>query len=265
MTNIAVFCVNYHTYGFLADYLRSLDASCGAASNVGCTVFVVDNSNKAQAIGYKPSHFQLEVISSENLGYFPSISRAMSGKDLSRFDYVILSNVDMLYRKDTIAQLAALVNSNKTGWIATEIFSKGLKCDLNPQAIHRYPKRKLELLRFMFKHHWLHFLYTKTLHRARQSAKNHDAGTIYAGHGSFIVLTRSYFQQCGKINYPVFLYDEELYLAEKCREAGLTVAYHPEIGVDDIGKASTGKMKSRDYYRYNYEGLSYILRTYYLR
>ena len=87
--------------------------------------------------------------------------------------------------------------------------------------------------------------------------------SVYAGHGSFIILTQAYLRRCGTIDYPVFLFCEELYLAEMCRRNGLAVVYVPHIRVNDTEHVSVGKMAHRDYCRHNLEAVSYIIRHFY--
>jgi GT2 family glycosyltransferase len=92
---------------------------------------------------------------------------------------------------------------------------------------------------------------------------------IYAGHGSFILLTRAYFEKCGMIDYPVFLFGEELYLAEECRKHSLRVIYRPEICIYDSEHVSTSKLKKTlpfkktFYYQCNSDAIDYILANYY--
>ena len=88
-------------------------------------------------------------------------------------------------------------------------------------------------------------------------------GEIYGGHGSFIILTKMYFERCGIINYPVFLFGEEIYLAEQCRQQGLKVVYDPTIAVKDTEHASTGNMPSRFYCNCNAKALEYIMSAFY--
>ena len=152
--------------------------------------------------------------------------------------------------------------SESTGWIAPTIFSQTLHFDFNPQAVKRYSLRKMKMLRFMFKYPILLKIKQKLLHQYHD-IKNCKPGKIYAGHGSFIILTRNFFQHCGIIDYPIFLYGEEIFLAEVCRRHQLIVEYTPQIRVQDIGKVSTGKFSFKSYCRYNYQSTNYIINTYY--
>jgi hypothetical protein len=105
-------------------------------------------------------------------------------------------------------------------------------------------------------------LYTRTFYRQKKY-ESYPAGKIYAGHGSLIILTNEYFKRCGKIDYPVFLFCEEIYLAEMCQKTGLSVEYVPTIKVTDSEHASTSRMKHSFYCRCNYEAMQYIIKTFY--
>lgn len=118
------------------------------------------------------------------------------------------------------------------------------------------------MIRLFYRYPILHYLYTKTFYKSKKYVSK-VAGNIYAGHGSFIILTKEYIKRCGIINYPVFLFGEEIYLAEMCRENNFTVSYCPDISVSDKEHVSTGKIRSRLYYRYNYEAINYAIKTFY--
>jgi GT2 family glycosyltransferase len=78
-----------------------------------------------------------------------------------------------------------------------------------------------------------------------------------------MILTREFFNRCGIVNYPIFLYEEEIYLAAECRTHGLDVVYEPSMIIDDIGRVSTGKTNWRQNYQWHAEGLAYIIKKYY--
>ena len=108
----------------------------------------------------------------------------------------------------------------------------------------------------------VNWVYNHTLYKSKKLAK-HERGEIYAGHGSFIILTKAYFERCGKIDYPVFLFCEEIWLAEKCRQAGLKVVYDPRMTIYDSEHVSIGKMPHDTYCRLNYDAVQYIIKTFY--
>ena len=178
------------------------------------------------------------------------------------YDYSIISNVDLMLEEDFFQKLADYNCSEDTGWIAPQIWSNLEERDRNPKVLNRYSLKKLQILRTFYQFPILDTLYTSTFYK-KKKYESHQAGQIYAGHGSFIILTRRFFELCGKIDYPVFLFCEEIYLAEMCRKAGLKVLYEPSLIVKDTEHASTGRMNHGFYCRCNYEAMQYIIKTFY--
>lgn len=265
MKRIAIFCVTYHSYQEAEHYLASIDKAVEkAAGSVSLDVFVADNTTtNPQPITYQASNFKLQTSNSrENLGYFGGIKHAMQEVDVEAYDYAIISNVDLTMDEEFFVKLAAYECPEDTGWIAPQIWSKAEDRDRNPKVLTRYPLKKLKVLRTFFQLPpiWA-FYHRYASHKKRSEV--HSAGQIYAGHGSFIILTNAYLKRCGKIDYPVFLFCEEIYLAEQCLRAGLKVMYVPALKVSDREHISTGRMNLGHYCHQNYEALQYIIQTYY--
>ena len=264
MKKIAIYCVNYHSYDCLNNYLTSIDeASKKAGEHADISVFIADNSIPTEEISYSPNYFHLKVFSTGgNLGYFGAAEYVMRQESPVGYDYIIISNVDVLMTENTILELVSTNIDSSIGWIAPTLYSVHHQFDWNPQSIKRYSKKKLRMMRFLFKHPFLLSLKQKYVHQYNH-IQSYPQGDIYVAHGSFIILTRNYFKECGCIHYPVFLYYEEIFLAEECRKHQLRVIYKPQIHVLDIGKVSTGKIPAKTYCKFNYEGVSYILSHYY--
>ncbi len=245
MKRIAIFCVSYQSDKERDYYLKSIEvASKKATGKAYVDVFLANNTKE------------------DNPGYFGAVERLMNQMDITSYDYVIISNVDLKVEEDFFSKLAEYNCSEDTGWIAPQIWSDLEERDRNPKVLCRYSLRKLKILRTFYRIPILDSLYTRTFYRQKKY-ESHPAGQIYAGHGSFIILTRQYFNRCKKIHYPVFLFCEELYLAEMCQNVGLKVEYVPSIRVTDTEHASTGKMNHRFYCRCNDEALQYIIKTFY--
>jgi GT2 family glycosyltransferase len=71
-------------------------------------------------------------------------------------------------------------------------------------------------------------------------------GTIYAPHGSFLIFSSEYFRAGGSLDFPCFLFGEEVYLAEVLRKLGLDVVYEPSLEVVHQEHKSTKLVKSRE-------------------
>ena len=261
---IAIYCVNYNSYDCLNNYLASIDKAAEAVKETATIkVVMADNSLPTLPVAFQPSHFTLQCITTgENKGYFGAVTLAMERVSPAHFDYIIVSNVDVLLTKDFFMQMLRSQTSPETGWIAPAILSQTHGFDFNPQTLQRYSPMKMRMLRLMFRYPVLLRLKQKLLHNYR-NIKCDQPCDIYAGHGSFIILTKEYVRKCGIINYPSFLYGEEIFLAETCRRSGLKVEYVPSIVVNDIGAVSTGKFSSRQFCRYNYQSIDYLIKTFF--
>ena len=203
MKRIAVFCVTYNSDKELERYEASLRKAAEAAKGaIELDIFVARNTKE------------------DNPGYFGGVKRQMEQVDVEVYDYCIISNVDLTVEEDFFVKLAAYDCPENTGWIAPQIWSQLEERDRNPKILNRYSLRKLQILRTFYQFPLLDTLYTRTFYK-KKKFESHPAGQIYAGHGSFIILTKRYFELCGKVDYPVFLFCEEIYLAEQCWKAGL--------------------------------------------
>lgn len=268
MKKIAVYCVNYNTYEELYSFLASVKTAAKIAKDVAfVSVFVADNTeNNVQSIKFESDGFELKVFEfHKNLGYFGGVKSMMLTSEPEEFYMTIICNVDLTLEEDTFVKIASYPVSQDIGWIAPCLFSKRLNFDRNPEMPYRYSKIKLEMLCLMFKYSLMMKLYRRLLYRKVVKRNiDHTPRNIYAGHGSFMILTRSYFQKCGKIDYPPFLFCEENYIAENCRRNGLVVKYDPSIVIYDKEHASTeGLVKKEIFYKYNYIAVKYILDKFY--
>lgn len=270
MTTVAIFCVTYNTYEELAGYYHSVcQAAERARGRVAVDFFVADNTTQnareivlAATPDVKPVPFPFH----ENLGYLGAVQKMMHQRevDVSSYDYVAISNVDLTMAEDALLRLCEKPAAANTGWIAPALLSVQENRDRNPGVMRRYTACRLKLLRVMFLHPLLVAAYRATLYRRHRAQRNVPSGqTIYAGHGSFMLFTKAYFQHCGLPQFPMFLYGEELYFAEQCRAHGLMAVYCPAIKLMDQEHASVGKMPRAALCRYNRESLGYILRTFY--
>lgn len=267
---VAIFCVNYNTYKELVCFY---DSVCRAAEQVQGRMevhfFVADNTEcEAQEISLEgTSNVSPKVFAyNENLGYLGAAQRMMREEDVDvlQYDYVAISNVDLVMQDDALLRLCECKVSPTTGWIAPALLSEQEGRDRNPGVMRRYSARRLKMLRVMFRFPILTTAYRATLYRRHKIQRHYpERQVIYAGHGSFMLFTKAYFEHCGLPQFPMFLFGEELYFAEQCRTHGLKVVYCPSIRIKDQEHASIGKMHRPTKYRYNYESLGYILRTFY--
>ena len=246
MKRIAIFCVSYHSDKERDAYLTSIEAAAKkAGEEVQVDTFVANNTE------------------ADNPGYFGAVKKLMQDVNVAEYDYAIVSNVDLTLAEDFFINLAAYDCPEDTGWIAPRIWSQLEGRDRNPQRLARPTRRKMQILKAFYQYPLLDTIYHHTAYRRKKYNTQASPGTIYAGHGSLIILTKKYLQKCGKIDYPMFLFCEELFLAENCRQAGLAVRYEPSIQVNDKEHVSIGKMPHSVYCQYNLKAMNYIIKKFF--
>lgn len=268
-----IICVNYNSYDRLEIFLKSVVNSIEQINNnLKCDVSIVDNSTERKK--FNASSFCIDeklcvsIIESENFGYFGSALKVYNEHSKNSFyDYIFITNVDLQVDIDFFTILDSLDLNEKVGWIAPSIFSKFENRDKNPQRINRCSKTKLQLLYLLYTFPVLERIYSNIIYPRRKnksvSPKKNQSQNIYCGHGSFIILTKQFMKRNPILNYPCFLFCEELFLGEIIKNEGLKVIYEPSLKIFDDEHVSTGKLPSRNYYKYNRTSLSWILHTFY--
>jgi GT2 family glycosyltransferase len=99
--------------------------------------------------------------------------------------------------------------------------------------------------------------------RGRAAAiSNCGRQSIYAPHGAFMIFSRRYFEAGGYLDGNLFLYGEEISVAEICRSLGLAVIYEPSLCVVHNEHASTGRRITRFTYECQKNALRYLTARY---
>ncbi len=282
--------VTYNSYDALDKYIASIGKALDAADDptISVTIHVADNStnhgDRLYDCGLRPNQKPVPMIRCthyDNPGYLPAALSTVYAEDFGSYDYIIISNVDVVLDETFFTALRDLKADSDTVWVAPYIWSPSEQRDVNPKIQERYTKKRLRLLRLLFACPPLYYLYTRTLYRTRKANQGKDHGDrfligskttimqpvpmipIYAGHGSFMIFRPEIFQQEPKLDYPVFLFCEEIFMAEMARRIGKKVTHCPSVKVWDKEHASTGLMGLWRYCKYNHDALSYIIRTFY--
>jgi hypothetical protein len=280
---VSLFAVCHNSYRESLIFLDSISRSVKDAE-VELDIFFIDNSSKVDNDSVKliksyRSKFGLHYIKSENLGYFPSINFAINEYAiiLSTYEYTIISNVDVSVSERFFITLESLPVLNNIGIYAPSIRSNTIGVDRNPKINKRPSYLKLKINQQLFRYSVTYFLLklvniirlkligfsrTSSSKNIKVSAKP-GGHKIYAPHGSFMIFTREFTKHNCEFNYPVFLFGEEVYVAEKSIEYNLDIIYLSDLIIFDDEHASTSLLKTEIYRKHNYEALSYILKYYF--
>lgn len=264
---VLIICVNYNSYKELCAYIDSLEvAKLCSTNDITLDILIADNSEEKQELKKKYELKIEHIFTGENLGYFGGITEVIkkSKYNLQKYDYVILSNVDLLVTETFFDNLYSLEINQNIGCIAPAIYSLSEGKDRNPKVIERYTVKKLKVLCLMYKLPILYYFYTILFYaRRRKKFQNSKRGYIYAAHGSFMIFTSKFVSFLEIMRYPGFLFGEEIFIAENLRKKSLQTLYEPSIVVKDLDHVSTRKMKSHFYFKCNYDALNMLLKEYF--
>lgn len=272
MKKIAFLCVNYNSYKELDDYLQSISlAATFAVEQLMVDVAVVDNSTtNIQPIREQYDNIKLRLFPfHENLGYMGGATKALDilGKEVvCSYDFVIISNVDLKLSPSFFTELL-VVNTDNVGWIVPRIFTPKRETDENPQMLARPSRFKYYLSRYIYILPFIHSLYAY-FGRFRYEDKKHLSLDvlpidIYAGHGSIMIFTQTFIKTLADFVYPMFLYGEEIFFAEKIRANQLRTVFYPAIYVENVGNVSTSLLSDKTKCKYMYKANSYNYKTFF--
>lgn len=267
-SNFLLLCVNYYNDAEVLAFVRTVlemdDNDC-------IWVVVADNTVRTQEerscyeasvdlLGEKV----ISVSENSNLGYFGGMNAAMKkGRELFAsviFRGVVLANTDIEFpRRNFFDLLAAEIDritrekpEYKIGLVAPAIQSSRTGKHQNPLYWNKPTRRKFTLLSAIYSVYplgVLHRLLAKVkgsiFRRKVQGGEDLLPRTVYAGHGSFMVLLDEFFKRGGHLAYPEFLFCEEIFVAEQCADLKLASVFVPTLKVVHREHATTGLIPSR--------------------
>ena len=283
-----IIAVNYKTDEHAVQLARSLTGY--SAKDVA--VVMVDNSEREDPEAFARMIYAVNpeircVRAPANLGYFGGANFGLKQylADFPLPQWVIICNVDIEFRDPgffvTLQQLEA---TGSIGVVAPRIWSGRFQRDLNPKITQRPSMRRMSFYKVIFGNYYLQAAYeilsvvkyglkmqirnafARFLTPPKRNAASVSCAPIYASHGSCMILNRRYFASGGNIEYPVFLFGEEIFVAETTRQLGLLVVHCPQLWVFDKEHASTGgALRSRRVAGYMNEATRYLVQKYFAR
>jgi len=234
---------------------------------------IVDNGSNSNSLDevFQNSKQIVLLKPQSNLGYFGAARYAwahLKEKSITS-DNFIISNFDLEFdAKRFLDDTEIKSRATEASVIGPNILSSLSGAALNPMYKGRLPLGKLKRLLFVtgfypffFIYQWLHHLKRR---RSSASVREEESAFVYAIHGSFMVLKRSYFETGGSLDFKSFLYGEELFIAEECRRLGLKILYEPSLKIVHREHTTTGNYKNSKHMKWLHQSLRYIRDEYYV-
>lgn len=253
-TGIILIPVVYNNPEECVRYLQSVIAA--DLSAVWLTVIVADNSTADNRYFFKDIHHEnLRFIyyhTGSNLGYMNAGNAAYERyvKNKLDFDILMVSNTDLVIQDtdffNVLVKKSATYGSDVC-LLAPFIRSSVTGRNLNPQLIRKPGKNYVNRLRFFYSNPVLYNILV-CLSWIKNKYFKHAAhifsGTpIYAAHGSLFLFRKQYFEAGCNINFPFFLFGEEIFVAEQVKERNKKIVYVDELKIVHNEHSSTGMFK----------------------
>lgn len=294
MHKIVVFGIIYRNHSTLSGFISSIACSAMQAVNLHgqlskVTLYLLDNSEltKEQSQNYKKefentNSLTINVIylaMKNNLGYLGPLPFAQSLlKKMNEFsDIVIYSNTDILFDVNFFRKLEINYtgNVNKAELVAPSIIIKTSGFDQNPKYINKPKLAHLNFLKKIYSSFLLAVLYeaasfikillSLSLNFFTKASAYKDTSlqlssySIYAAHGAcFIFADTSFFMSIPR--YPIFLFGEELYIAELAAKKKFKTVYDPSLVVYDIRHSSISSLPNAKRVKLMHESIAYLCR-----
>ncbi len=279
---ILVICVNYNSD---KETLFFAEDAFTQASGCNLDLVVVDNSDitsnnyletalseASERHAKRAFYFK----ASRNLGYFGAARFGLSRYLLSNSmpEWIIVSNVDIKFlSNDFLSQLINKRYGESVVAVAPSIISGLDGRDQNPLMTYRPHRSKMLFYKFIYGSVVLVNVYQllsviKNWARVRFSSidkKPSQLKTIYAPHGSFIIFNKRYFEKNGGLDFPGFLFGEEIFVAETARALGLNIVYDPSLQLLHNEHMTTGIFWSRLKARHQFASIKYLSDRYFKR
>lgn len=241
---IIFFCLIYNNhlevFKFLEDLLHSNRSDLDH-------IIVTDNSDKIKSPNNEPSESIKEAISEGkisifgdgvNRGYFGGFRYGLSHASKIIRDsasWFVFSNTDLKIETADWTRKLIEIDQDEVFVVAPDIVSKRSHKHQNPFYKKRPNPSKFLLLSRIFQYNYLTaahrvgaLLFAKASSAPKPAPNN---SYIYAAHGSFFCVSRSYFENGGNLSCPTFLFCEEIFLAEEIRQMQKKILYTREIKI----------------------------------
>jgi GT2 family glycosyltransferase len=206
-----------------------------------------------------------------NLGYFGAVRWALK-RARWHAQWLIVSNTDVqLVSTDSLSILEAIDRESDVPppVVAPSIVSRRTGLNQNPfmerrPALSAYRRRRIMLASPPLAQLAILGSAGRQLLSGigRRQRPREVRREIYAPHGAFMAIHQSYFSRGGDLEYPLFLFGEENYVAEQAWRSGLRVLYVPEIVVEHVEHSQTGLLRPRHLLRLSGASAKYAYETY---
>jgi len=278
MKEILILGVNYHSDHETINFIESV-LSLVEINLINLIIIDIGERNSDDWFSKKTAEYPslVTVINcKDNLGYFGAADYGLKEylKTNSLPQWIIVSNVDIeIQSKDLIYILRTYSTQKEIGVIAPTIISISNQNNQNPFMKFRPSSVRMHFYKWIFKqrivlnlYELLNFIFKKLIYLFKNvhSISIENDISIYAPHGSFVIFSNTFFLKSKGLNIPLFLFGEEVFIAEICKEIDLKIFYISKIKILHKEHVSTGNLfKNKKIAKYLSKSVTYIADTFF--
>lgn len=231
-------------------------------------LFLVDNSQDSnetlnlERIAQKDKRIEI-INTGSNLGYLGAVQYAMRINKEIRNNPLVILNTDIYFTEKSSLKSIIYNLQPGVGIIAPSIKSEWDSKDQNPYKRNRPTIQQLKLRKFFLGKPLIAQLsiYAHSLLRLTRRSEqiSNSKELIYAPHGSAFVLSREMIKQLNRTPFPLFLFGEEIFLAELCSTIQQKCVYVPEIKLTHREHKHTGFKRSKEMLNFNATAIDFCI------
>lgn len=195
----------------------------------------------------------------ENLGY---LNGCLYGVRVTGnvYSWVLVSNTDIDFKQNDFFE-KSIENVPKDVWcIGPDITLAATGTHQNPFLLNRPSKKRVLIWKIAYSNYLLFRLYFKLseLKPKKKQDGDLDSRYVYAVHGSCFLLEQECVRKIIKNNPKIFMYGEELLVAETVYNNGKKVYFTSNVGIIHNENQVTGKIGMKRKQKWFKESIDYI-------
>lgn len=182
------------------------------------------------------------------------------------YKWAIISNTDIDFVSSEF--FSSFLKKNyefRIGCIGPDITLKSTQKHQNPFALTRPNNIIMKIRKKIYSSYRLYNLYnylSKLKNKIYNSKSRIESGYVYAVHGSMIILRKECIDKFLEDNIQIFMYVEELYIAEKLRENHILSYCDMNLKVIHNENQVTGKISSERKQKWFSQSINFLVNRY---
>ena len=251
--SIKIITVNYKDSKPTENLIKSI-INCKISTILKIIIIDSDSSEDSFLslnIMKKKVNLDIEIIrSTKNTYYWGGIKLGLKN-DKKDYDWIIACNNDVEFNDNRFFEKLNTLEKDSYSIIAPQIISSLTNKDLNPFML----KPISFIYDIYYSLYYLNFSTSKIVHKIgslftvikkMSKIKNSLNCQIYAGHGSCMIFSKSFFSNGGYLETGFTMYGEEVSTGEISKKINSLIYYIPSLSLLHNEHQSTKKVSSKD-------------------